>query len=84
MIHDWIGYFAAACTTGSYIPQAIKAYRTRKTKDLSWAMFGLNTLGVAIWLVYGWLTQDVPLIAANIVTLGLGLFILGIKYFDGD
>ncbi|HVM90906.1 MAG TPA: SemiSWEET transporter [Verrucomicrobiae bacterium] len=84
MIHDWIGYFAAVCTTGSLIPQAIKAYRSRKTRDLSWSMYTINAIGVALWLVYGWIVNDTPLFIANVITLAFVLIILLLKAFDGD
>jgi len=73
------GYIAAACTTISFIPQAIKVYRTKSTKDISSAMFSLMTLGVAFWLIYGLMINSFPIVAANVVTLFLSLYILLMK-----
>ena len=64
-----LGLVAAACTTISFLPQAIKTIRTKHTKDLSLCMYTLLTTGVIFWLVYGFLIQDLPIILANGVTL---------------
>ena len=63
-----IGLAAATCTTFSFLPQAIKVIKTKHTKDLSLAMYSIFTIGVFLWLVYGILVKDIPLIVANVVT----------------
>lgn len=70
---------AALLTTAAFAPQAIKAWRTRSTKDISLAMFTLMVTGIALWLIYGILIEDVPLIMANAVTLILAGAILVAK-----
>lgn len=74
-----IGFTAAACTTISFLPQVIKTYRTRHTKDLSLAMLALLTFGVSGWTIYGVLNDDVPIVMANAVTLVLVAYILIMK-----
>ena len=64
-----MGYAAASLTTLSFIPQAIKTLRTGDTSGISLRMYALFTAGVALWGVYGLLTGDGPLIAANAITL---------------
>ncbi|WP_414710009.1 SemiSWEET transporter [Pseudorhodoplanes sp.] len=78
-----IGLAAAVCTTLAYAPQVIKAWRTRQTKDISLGMFVLMVTGVVLWLVYGVLIGDVPLIVANLVTLSLAGTILVLKLRHG-
>lgn len=75
----WIGTTAATLTTIAFAPQAIKAWRSRSTADVSLAMFLMLTTGIALWLTYGLLIGDGPLIAANAVTLVLALAILAAK-----
>jgi MtN3 and saliva related transmembrane protein len=75
----WIGIAAAVLTTAAFAPQAIQAWRTRSTKDVSLAMFLLMVSGIALWLVYGLLINDLPLIVANAVTLLLAGSILVAK-----
>lgn len=74
-----IGSLAAACTTLAFLPQAIKVIQTRHTKDLSLAMYVIFTLGVFLWLMYGLMTNDWPIIVANLVTCVLAAIILGMK-----
>jgi len=75
----WIGIAAACLTTAAFAPQAIQAWHTRSTKDVSLAMFALMVSGIALWLAYGWLIGDLPLILANAVTLILAGAILVAK-----
>jgi MtN3 and saliva related transmembrane protein len=75
----WIGIAAAVLTTAAFAPQAIKAWRTHSTKDVSLAMFAMMVIGIALWLAYGILINDLPLILANAVTLVLAGSILVAK-----
>ena len=75
----YIGFFAAFCTTIAFLPQAVKVYKTKSTKDISLLMFVIFTVGVASWLAYGVYLNDLPLITANTITLILSLFILFYK-----
>ena len=72
----YIGFFAAFCTTIAFLPQAIKVYKTKSTKDISLYMFLIFTIGVLSWLIYGFIINDWPVILANAVTLVLSFFIL--------
>jgi MtN3 and saliva related transmembrane protein len=64
-----LGYAAASLTTLSFIPQAIKTLRSGDTSAISLRMYVLFTSGIALWGLYGLLTADGPLMAANAVTL---------------
>ncbi len=74
-----IGLAAGIMTTAAFLPQAIKTWRTRRTRDISLAMFLVLCLGIILWLVYGILRGDLPLILANAVTLALAGTILVFK-----
>ena len=71
-----LGLAAATLTTAAFVPQVLKAWRSGSSADLSLGMYALFTTGIALWLAYGLLTGDLPIIAANAVTLGLVLSIL--------
>lgn len=77
-----IGALAGILTTTAFLPQVIKAWKTKQTKDISLGMFAILTIGVALWLVYGILINSLPVIIANVVTfiLALAILILKIKY----
>lgn len=76
---EWFGYAAAALTTGSFIPQAIMTIRTRDTRGISRGMYAMFTVGVALWLTYGFAIDSWPMIVANTVTLALAGSILVLK-----
>ena len=68
----------------TFLPQAIKIIVTKETKSLSLIMYVMLVIGVALWLVYGVLKHDIPLIAANGVTLLFASIILTIKIKNKD
>lgn len=74
-----IGLAAGFCTTVAFLPQAIKTWRTKSAKDLSLGMYLTFCTGVALWLTYGILISDLPIILTNVVTLILALSILYFK-----
>ena len=53
-----VGLLAAVLTTGSWIPQLVRVWRTRSTDDLSWSYLGTFASGVFLWLVYGLYRED--------------------------
>lgn len=73
---DLIGYFAAIGTTGSFIPQAIKVFKTRSTNDLSLGTYLLFNAGVIFWGTYGVLVNSLPIILANSITFSMSFYIL--------
>jgi len=78
-----VGLVAAFLTTVAFLPQVVHTIRTRSTHDISLRMYSLYTVGIFLWLVYGLLLRDVPLIAANAVTLLLSGTILMLKLRHG-
>jgi len=71
-----IGFLAGFCTTIAFIPQVIKVYKTKSTKDISFAMFAIFTFGVLCWTIYGLFIVNLPMIIANAITLVLASAIL--------
>lgn len=78
-IGEWVGFAAATLTTLSFVPQALKTLRTRDTRGISAGMYATFTVGVALWLVYGFVLESWPMILSNIVTLILSASILAMK-----
>jgi MtN3 and saliva related transmembrane protein len=60
-----IGLVAALFTTISLLPQLIKVYKTKSTKDISTGMFALFGSGVLLWFIYGVYLSNLPIIIAN-------------------
>lgn len=76
---DVIGFAAAACTTIAFLPQVIRTWKRRSAADLSLGLFSILTTGIALWLLYGILIVDWPIIVANGFTLVLVATILYFK-----
>lgn len=76
---DAVGYAAAVLTTAAFAPQVWHTWRTRDVAGISLSMYLVFTLGIALWLLYGWLRGAWPIVAANAVTLALAAAILAMK-----
>jgi MtN3 and saliva related transmembrane protein len=74
-----MGLIAAACTTTSFIPQAIKTIRTKDTSGISLAMYSLFAFGTLMWLLYGIFSSNIPVSLANGITLIFASIILFYK-----
>ena len=73
---EWVCYVAATLTTSSFVPQALLILRTRNVIGISVGMYWTFTLGIALWLVYGWQMRAWPLIIVNSITFVLAATIL--------
>jgi len=79
---ETLGFAAACCTTGSFIPQAWLVIRTRRTAGISLLMYSFFTVGVALWLFYGLMMGSMPIIVSNVITLILASTILAIAAIE--
>ena len=71
-----IGMFAAILTTLAFVPQVLKVIKLKKTEDLSLSTYIIFTVGVGLWLVYGFLKNSISMILGNGITLILSVIIL--------
>jgi MtN3 and saliva related transmembrane protein len=81
-----LGLVAGTITSIASIPQLVKTLRTRHARDISIWQPLLLAIGLALWLMYGFLIRDLPLVLANIVPLicNIMLTILKIHYRNND
>jgi MtN3 and saliva related transmembrane protein len=81
-----LGLVAGTLTSIAAIPQLVKTLRTRHARDISVWQPLLLAIGIALWLVYGVLIHDLPLVLANIVPLicNIMLTILKLRYRNDD
>jgi MtN3 and saliva related transmembrane protein len=81
LIH-YLGYFAGLLTVCAFLPQVIRTWRTRQTRDLSLGMFALLSTASTLWIVYGALTADWPVVATNagMVALNGALAVAKLRY----
>ena len=76
---ELVGYMAATLTTVSFVPQVLHSFKTKDVSGISLGMYSIFTLGIALWLVYGFLINAWPIVIANVITLALASLILGLK-----
>lgn len=78
-----VGILAGVLTTAAFLPQLVRVIRTKHTKDLSLLTFSLFSLGVFLWLIYGILLKELPIILANAFTLVFAMLIVIMKIKHG-
>jgi MtN3 and saliva related transmembrane protein len=78
-----IGLMAGTLTSLAAIPQVVKTLRSRHVRDISVWQPLLLSIGVALWMIYGILISDLPLILANIIPLACNLLLTGMKIYYG-
>lgn len=76
-----LGLIGGTLTTSSFVPQVVKAVKTRSTKDISVGMFALLTAGIFIWIVYGIKIDSLPVILTNSISFVFSAVILVYKIF---
>jgi len=74
-----IGFVAAFCTTAAFVPQLVRVLRLRSAREISLPTFLMFSIGVFLWLLYGFEIGSKPVIASNSVTLVLSVSILVLK-----
>jgi MtN3 and saliva related transmembrane protein len=74
-----IGYIAGSLTTISLLPQIAKAWKTRSVEDLSLAMLVIYASGLALWVFYGVLLGEPPIVLFNVITFLLAAALLAFK-----
>jgi MtN3 and saliva related transmembrane protein len=74
-----LGFIGAFFTTVCNIPQAVKMIKTKETKDVSAPTYIVLFIGLCIWVVYGIMKNDWPIIVANAVSALICATILYLK-----
>lgn len=79
-----LGLTAGILTTVAFVPQVIHTWKTKSAKDLSLSMCFILCSGVFLWLIYGFIVSDIPIIIANFVTFLLAMTLLYFKLTFDD
>ena len=81
-----IGLIAGVFTAASMLPQLIKIIKEKKANDLSLGMLGVLITGMCLWIYYGVLRKDLPIIITNSFSLLLNFTVIffSIKYKQKD
>ncbi|HEX8211324.1 MAG TPA: SemiSWEET transporter [Longimicrobium sp.] len=78
----YIGYVAGALTVISFLPQVVRVWKTKRTNDLSLGMFVILITAGGLWIVYGAITSDWPVIATNggMVALNVAILVAKLRF----
>ncbi len=80
----YLGLLAGAITSMAVIPQVLKSYRTKHVRDISiWQPLMLD-VGMGLWLAYGIIIRDAPLILANSFSILCNSILICMKIFYAD
>ncbi len=75
-----LGLIAGSITSITFIPQVVKIWQTKSAKDLSAPMLILLVIGVSLWLTYGILIKDTPIIFTNGMVLIMSFIMVFFKW----
>jgi MtN3 and saliva related transmembrane protein len=76
---DIIGIVAGILVLSSFIPQLIKAYKTKRMIDVSIYLMGLISTGMFLWIIYGIIRNDLVIIGTNVSGFVLNVLLIGLK-----
>jgi MtN3 and saliva related transmembrane protein len=76
---DFLGYTAATLSTAAFIPQVWRTFRTKDVSGISLRMYTIFTAGIAVWLAYGIVLRQPPMMVANSLSLVLACSVLVMK-----
>jgi len=76
------GIIAGVLTAGSALPQLIKMLKEHKYEAVSPWMLLILLMGMALWIVYGYFKNDIPIIITNSFSflVNLVMVILRLNY----
>ncbi len=83
LLISMIGVAAAALTTSSFLPQIVKAYRTKSMEDVSRYLMSMFATGTVLWMVYGIFKGDLVIIGANATATAFNIILLYMKVAYG-
>jgi MtN3 and saliva related transmembrane protein len=76
---DVLGYVAGILVVISLLPQAVKSWRTKLTRDISLTRYIVYVTGLVLWIAYAAIIQNGPVAVMNSVGLVLAVSILCLK-----
>ena len=78
-----IGIAAGVLTAASMMPQVIKTIKTKNAEHVSVMMLIILIGGVILWVIYGTLKKDVPIICTNSFSLLVNFSMLFLRWRYG-
>jgi len=76
---EFIGFVAGGLVAVSTLPQIIKSWKTRSTKDIAISWSIINLLGQILWIVYGLFVHSVSLVLMSAISLCMSMFMITLR-----
>lgn len=80
MDENILGLIAGGITSVAMLPQLIKVWREKDVEDLSLVMILVLVTGLSLWVWYGFLKNELPIILSNAFAVLVNICLL-ISYF---
>lgn len=77
---DILGLIAGCISGITFLPQVVKTWKTKSAADISLLMFTFATISVIMWLVYGIILGNIPIIFTNSMVLIFSVIMLYFKF----
>ena len=74
-----LGMVAGLCTSFSFLPQVIKAWRHGDTEAISMRMYVASLIAYSLWMVHGLMIASIPVILFNALNLVFAGAVLALK-----
>lgn len=83
---EYLGYAAGSLTVVSFLPQVYRSWQTKRTGDLSMSMFALLITASSLWMIYGALNRDWPVVITNggMVALNAALAVAKARFSEEE
>jgi len=78
---DIIGYIASFLIVVCYIPQIAKIVKTRNARDISIYMYSMLLIGQILYIIYGFMKLDLPIIVVNLVGSIMNASIIALSFY---
>ena len=75
----FLGSIAGLLTTVAFVPQVLRTWQSRSAADLSMSMLVTFALGIVLWIVYGIMLKESPIVVTNVITLILSVALIVMK-----
>ncbi|MDQ0595443.1 MtN3 and saliva related transmembrane protein [Chryseobacterium ginsenosidimutans] len=76
MNENILGIIAGVLTSVSMIPQLLKVLKEKNADDLSWVMILILISGLSLWVWYGFLKNELPIILSNAFAVMVNIILL--------
>lgn len=74
-----LGYAAGALTAFTFLPQVVKTWKERSARDISLSMFLIAFINEIMWLVYGFMIDNLVIILTNAVMIIMAGIMISLK-----